>query len=368
VPYDGGNTVVSSAPLSLQLAGSKELGGAERWLMRFAAALDERGIPAEIGVRHGSGLAAHDFGRLPLHRLPFLTVWDPVSSGAVSSLIRRRQPEIVQTYMGRATRLTRLPRGNGPVHVARLGGYYALSPYRHAHAWIGNTRGLCDWMVAQGLPAERVFQIYNFAAPPRPVDPTQVSARRVELGIPDDAWVLVALGRLVPVKGHADLIAALARIPDEIAGRPLRLVLVGDGPLGDSLRHESVRLGQSGRICWAGWQTDPGLYLQMADLVVFPSLENETLGNVILEAWSWSRPLLATRFRGARELASHGENAWCVPCTDPPALAEGIRTLLADDRLRASLVASGRRRIATDLSRDAVMDRYLELYRLLVRS
>ena len=353
-------------PLSLQIAGSKELGGAERWLMRFAAALDARGIPAELAVRRGSGLARHDFGRLPVHRLPFLTVWDPLSRLAVSDLIRRRRPDIVQTYMGRATRLTRLGPCGGPVHLARLGGYYAIGPYRHAHAWIGNTLGLCDWMVRQGLPADRVHHIYNFADQVAPKDPALIAARRAELGIPTDAWVLVALGRLVPVKGHGDLIAALARLPREIAGRPLRLVLVGDGPLGASLRRQAAALGQERRVCWAGWQTDPGVYLQMADLVVFPSLEAETLGNVILEAWSWDRALVATRFRGARELARHGEDAWCVPCADPAALAEGVRGVLEDDGLRASLAGRGGERVRREFARETIMDLYLGLYRGLV--
>lgn len=353
-------------PFSLQMVGSKALGGAERWLMRFAAALDARAVPAEIAIRRGSGLDAHDFGRLAVHRLPFLTVWDPYSRTAVSSLIRRRRPDIVQTYMGRATRLTRLPARGGPVHLARLGGYYALSPYRHAHGWIGNTRGLCDWMIAQGLPAERVHHIYNFADPPHPVAPQQVADCRRALGLPDDAWVLVALGRLVPVKGHADLIAALARLPAEIAGRPWRLVLVGDGPLGERLRRQAARLGQGERIGWAGWQTDPGPYLALADLVVFPSLEEETLGNVILEAWSWDKPLLTARFRGARELVRHGEDAWCVPCADPPALAHGIRELLEDDALRATLARRGGERVRRELGRDAILDQYLDLYRRLV--
>ena len=352
-------------PFSLQMVGSKALGGAERWLMRFAAALDARAIPAEIAIRRGSGLDAHDFGRLPVHRLPFLTVWDPLSRHAVSTLIRRRRPDIVQTYMGRATRLARLAPRGGPVHVARLGGYYGLGPYRHAHAWIGNTRGLCDWMIAQGLPAERVYHIYNFADPPHPVAPDRVADCRRELGLPDDAWVLVALGRLVPVKGQSDLIEALARLPQEIAGRPLRLVLVRDGPLGGPLRRQAAQLGQDKRIAWAGWQTDPGPYLQMADLVVFPSLEEETLGNVILEAWSWSRPLVATRFRGARELARHGEDAWCVPCGDPLALALGIQEMLADDGLRSALARRGGERARRELGRDAILDQYLDLYRRL---
>lgn len=354
-----------SEPLSLQMIASKQLGGAERWFMRFTAALARLGVPAEVAIRRGSALDGHDFGRLPVYRLPYLTVWDPVSRGAVSGLIRRLRPQIVQTYMGRATRLTHLRERplDGPVHLARLGGYYDLGPYRHAHGWIGNTRGLCDWMIQQGLPAGRVHHIYNFADPARRVAADLVAERRAALGIPDDAWVLVTLGRLVPVKGHAHLIAALARLPETIADRPLRLVLVGDGPLVGSLRRRSEQLGQSHRIVWAGWQGDPRPFLQMADLVVFPSLDAETLGNVILEAWAWGRPLVTTRFRGARELTRHGEDAWCVPCEDSKALADGIAVVLADPGLMSTLSAHGSERVEREFGRDAIMGQYLELYR-----
>ena len=351
-------------PPSLHLVGSKGVGGAERWVQRFAVALAAQRAPALVGVRAGSAVAGLDMGGLPVRTLPFLSVWDPISRSAVTRLIREQRPAIVQTYMGRATRLTR--HTGGAVHLARLGGYYKLASYRHADAWVGNTRGLCDWMIAGGLPAARVHQIYNFVDAPEPLPDAEISALRDSLGIPADALVLVVLGRLVPVKGHASLVAALARLPAELGGRRWRLLIVGDGPLRAGLAHQAARLGIGERLVWAGWQPVPGPYLQLADLVVFPSRDPETLGNVILEAWAWRRPLLTTRFRGAREITRHGEDAWCVPCDDPPALAEGIRQLLADQALRLALADRGAARAAADFGRETIMVQYLDLYRQLV--
>jgi len=354
-----------SIPPSLQMVGSKALGGAERWLIRFSAALAERGAPTELAIRAGSGLESVNLPPLPVHRLPFRTVWDPISRGAVSRLIRRLEPDIVQTYMGRATRLTRLRAGSGPVHIARLGGYYDLAPYRHAHAWIGNTKGLCDWMVRQGLPADRVFHIYNFVDTPRPVPTEQVEALRIELGVPADAWVLVTAGRFVPVKGHVHLLEALSRLPLQIEGRPLRLILLGDGVLGSRLQVQAEQAGLAKLVVWTGWQPDPGPYYQLADLVVFPSLDQETLGNVILDAWAWSRPLVTSRFRGAREIVRHGQDAWCVPCGDGPALAKGIEQVLRDPALAKAMVEGGRERVQSEFGRGPIIDRYLEIYRFL---
>ncbi|MBK1648819.1 glycosyltransferase [Rhabdochromatium marinum] len=354
-------------PSSLQLIGSQALGGAEHWFQRFARALAVESAPAVLGVRRGSALETLDYGGLPVERLPFLSVWDPLSRAAIRRQVRQHCPEIVQTYMGRATRLTRLsPVGNaGPVQIARLGGYYKLAPYRHAQAWIGNTRGLCDWMIAQGLPAARVHHIYNFAAPAQPHPPTAITALRQQLEL-GEAWVLVALGRLVPVKGHHYLLQALSRLPAQIEQRPWVLLLLGDGPLRAKLQQQALETGLMERLRWCGWQSDPGLYLQLADLVVFPSLEQETLGNVILEAWSWQRPLLSAQFRGARELLRPGEDALTVPCADAPALAAGIQHLLSDARLREHLVRAGAQRVAAEFSRTVIMRQYRELYRMLI--
>ena len=353
-------------PSSLQIIASKRLGGAERWAQRFVAALREQHAPVTIAVRAGSAVAGLDLGGLPVRGLPFVTVWDPVSRAAVTSLVRELRPELVQTYMGRATRLTRLS-GN-PVHVARLGGYYKLGPYRHADAWIGNTRKLADWMIEQGLPAERVHHIYNFVDRPRPSSEAEIDRLRASLAVPVDAWVMAALGRFVTMKGHRILLDALARLPAEVAGRPWRLILLGDGPLRSALMRQAAELGIAERLVWVGWQRVPGPYLQLADLIVFPSLAYEPFGNVILDAWAWEKPLLATRFFGALEVVRHAEDGCCVPCEDPPALADGIQLLLGDDSLRAALARRGAERAAAEFGKQAIMAQYRDLYRQLVRA
>jgi len=113
--------------------------------MPLNAALVEQGIPAELAVRAGSELER--IAPPPPAPAALSNRMGSISRNAVSRLIRRIKPDIVQTYTGRATYTTRLASGAGPVHIARQGDCYRLHPYRHAHAWIGNTKGLCDYMV-----------------------------------------------------------------------------------------------------------------------------------------------------------------------------------------------------------------------------
>ena len=93
--------------------------------------------------------------------------------------------------------------------------------------------------------------------------------------------VMLGLGRLHPNKGWADLLDAFASLPASSRGAPLRLLMVGDGPLRKDLEQLSGQLGLAARVHWAGWQHDPAPYYQLADVFVCASV-HEPLGNVIL--------------------------------------------------------------------------------------
>lgn len=349
---------------TLHLIGSKSLGGAERWFIRFTRALAGAGEPTHALVRRGSDLVGVDWGQVQLDQLPMRTVWDPLSRREVRRAVRRIAPDLVQTYMGRATRLTHL--GGRPVHLARLGNYYDLGGYRHCDAWIGNTRGICDYLVQAGFPVERVHLIYNFVDAPGPAPAAILDGLRARWSIPRDAWVLLAPGRFTPIKGFDDLLLAFARLPPEIGGRPCVLLLLGDGPLRLELEELARRLGIAEGVRFAGWRTEPAPYYDLADLVVFSAKTGEPFGNVLIETWAHGRPLLATEFLGAQEITRQGEDAWRVPCGDPVALADGIALLLTEKSLRDTLAEQGRQRAARDFSKDAILAQYLDLYQTLL--
>ena len=349
---------------TLHLIGSKTLGGAERWFIRFTRALAGLGEPTHAIVRRGSDLVPIDWGQVDLGELPMRTVWDPLSRHEVRRAVRRIAPDLVQTYMGRATRLTHL--GGRPVHVARLGNYYDLGGYRHCDAWIGNTRGICDHLIRTGFPADRVHLIYNFVEPPPATPTSRLDALRAQWSVPEDAWVLLAPGRFTPIKGYDDLLQAFAQLPARVGGRSCLLLLLGEGPLRAELQGLATRLGIDERVRFTGWQTEPGPYYDLADLVVFPAKPGEPFGNVLIETWSHGKPLLATEFLGAKEVARHGEDAWRVPCEDPGALADGMALLLRDGALREGLATQGLQRATRDFSPEAILGEYLDLYRRLL--
>lgn len=350
---------------SAHVAAGQALGGAELFYVRLVNALQER---------QGSVLAITSPGGLISQRLrpdvaqlhvPMRGIADFPSRWRIGAIVRENRPDIVQTYMGRATRLTHLDPARHSIHVARLGGYYDVKGYRHAHAWVGNTRGICDHLIRSGLPAARIVHIGNFVDIPVAHSSEEIAERRRKMDIPEEATVLLAVGRFHPVKGFADLLAAFSLLKETIHGRPLILVIVGDGPLKASLQSHASQLGLDHRIRWAGWQLDPHPYYELADLFICPS-HHETLGNVILEAWAHCRPVLSTQTAGAMELAGDERQLWTVPTQDPHAMAEGIRRLLEDESLRAAVAASGRKKIDDHYSQPQIVNAYLDFYQRLL--
>jgi len=353
---------------SLQIIGSRQGGGAERFFVRLVTALNRRGHRAVAVVPPDSWVEGALPADIPRERCAMRSVWDPLARWRLQQLVRRHRPPIVQTWMGRATRLLRLPAGGSSVHVARLGGYYNLKGYRHAHAWIGNTRGIRDYLIEEGLPERAVFHVGNFVDAAPPIDTRTRCAFRATHGIPEQAWLLFALGRLHPNKGFSDLLAAFERLPESLHGQPLHLMIAGEGPLRETLHRQAAEGHAASRIHWPGWLDDPNTALQSADLFVCPS-RHEPLGNVILEAWASGAPVLSTATAGGRELIDPGVDGVLVPVGDVAALARGIEELMRwpAERL-AELAAAGRARVEHEFSESAITGRYLDLYRHLGES
>ncbi|MFA5940516.1 MAG: glycosyltransferase [Sinimarinibacterium sp.] len=344
---------------SLQIIGSQTMGGAENSFVRLVSALTRAGMPADVVTRKGSEVHGALEGHCARFQAPMRNSLDLPSVLRIRRLLREGAYPIVQTWATRATWLTRAP--SGIVHVARLGGYYRPRNFRHADAWIVNTRGLRDWMIGNGFPAQRVHWIDNFV----PVDERAPPLSRRDLSIPDDALVTVVLGRLVRKKGFQDLLAALAALPERLTGRTHHLLLMGEGPLRAELEAQARASGLHDRVHFTGWIDASVAALAIGDVLICPSRE-EPLGNVILEAWSKNLPVLSTRTAGGDELIEDGVTGLLCAVGDPGELARHWRRLLEEPALRTELGGRGGEHFRARYSEAATVAAYRQLYGQLV--
>lgn len=346
-------TMADPVRLFQAMAGA-QLGGAEAFFERFAAAVQRRGLAQRVAVRRDVERAKRlRAAKVDVVELGFGGPLDIRTRLALAGELRRFAPNLVLSWMSRASTVLpprALVRGARYTTIGRMGGYYDLKYYRRCDWLIGNTQDIRDYIVRAGWPAARAVYLPNF------VDANAATPIvRASLDTPADAPVALALGRLHPNKAFDLLIAAATRLP------ALHVWIAGEGPLEAELRAAAAQGDLQGRVHFLGWRRDVGALLASADLLVCPS-RHEPLGNVVIEAWAHRRPVVATASQGPRQLIQDRQTGLLVPIDDADALAGAIRTLLADDAFAAALADAGRAAYEAGFTEAAVVDRYLEFF------
>lgn len=206
---------------------------------------------------------------------------------------------------------------------------------------------------ARYIPNALNFQRFD----DRRVDRT---ALRAELGLPANAPVVGAVGRLVALKGYTYLLEAW---PLVLQGHPeAHLVIVGDGPERAALQTQAQTAGIAARVHFVGARADVEALLALMDLFVSTSLI-EGLPTAVLESMAAGVPVIVSRIPGNLELVVDGQTGIVTPPAAPRALAEAITAALAEpDRLQR-LAAAAYRMARAAFSIEAVAGRYAALYR-----
>ncbi|MCH5373987.1 MAG: glycosyltransferase [Planctomycetes bacterium] len=193
--------------------------------------------------------------------------------------------------------------------------------YRQSHRVLAVSRQAAD-------SAERFYRLPSGSTDVirNPVDQQRLVQLSAEDPPPrDDRLTLVCVARMTEEKGHRDLLTALriaqTNWPAELP--PLRLWLVGDGPLRRQLESDWSQQGGPFQVEFLGKQENPAKFIKTADALVLPSLF-EGMPNVVLEAMALRTPVIATRVGGTLELQRDQPTIlWAEP-SHPASLANAI--------------------------------------------
>lgn len=192
-----------------------------------------------------------------------------------------------------------------------------------------------DW-VAMRQPFPKQIRIYN----PFPLDRFADDAPACESN-----YQFLYLGRLVSEKGVGTLIRALGMLVEHHPGKPITLLIIGDGNWQERLAALAEEIGIADHIIFAGRQTGRELVemVEQCQIAVVPSEWEEPMGGVALELLAAGLPLIVSKNGGIAECA--GEAALRFDNGDPVMLADCMARLLEDAELRASLRQKGREQL-----------------------
>ncbi|MFB9353053.1 glycosyltransferase [Streptomyces heliomycini] len=368
--------LVSEHASPLAALGGVDAGGQNVHVAALAGALADRGHRVTVHTRRDApdlpdrvtlreGVEVHHVPAGPARPVPkdrLLPYMDEFGR-CLARVWRARTPDVAHSHYwmsGLASLGAARELGLPLLHT-----YHALGTVKRRHQRLADTSpperigceievGLgCDRVVAtcrdevaelirMGVPAHRIGVVPCGVDTERfsPVGPV---APRGPL-----RYRLVQLGRLVPRKGAAVSVAALARLPDTD-------VLVVGGPPADRLdadpevrrlRDVARDAGVAGRVRFTGG-VDAGrvpALLRSADVVLCPA-DYEPFGIVPLEAMACGRPVVASAVGGQLDTVADPGTGRLVPPGDPEALARTVAGLLADPAARRACGAGGRRRV-----------------------
>ncbi|WP_426100700.1 glycosyltransferase family 4 protein [Massilia sp. TSP1-1-2] len=159
-------------------------------------------------------------------------------------------------------------------------------------------------------------------------------------------------------KRHADLLAAVAHLRHE--GMPVKVLLVGDGPMRARIEACRHRLRLDSAVVLAGFQADVRPFIAACDVMALTS-HSETFPIATLEYMALAKPLVASDVGGMREQVEHGTNGLLFAAGDVNALAAALRRI-ADPPLRARLGQGALATVRARFDLHAMLARYEALF------
>jgi colanic acid/amylovoran biosynthesis glycosyltransferase len=182
-----------------------------------------------------------------------------------------------------------------------------------------------------------------------------------------DEDLVVAVGRLDPIKGFDVLVDALAELRRQ--GRRFRCQVIGEGPLRRELQARIDRQGLSEQVALVGArsQADVRAALSAATIFALPSLiapsgDRDGIPVSLMEAMAAGAPVVSTRVSGIPELIEDQREGLLVAPQDPRALADALARLLDDGALRRRLAVAGRAKIEREFDAAREANKLLELF------
>jgi glycosyltransferase involved in cell wall biosynthesis len=379
----------------VQIIKTLNIGGAERFGIELAKALEKRRFHVEVYVyfQDGSEVEKDWLARLGEANIPstFLTAWkgnDQMASyldglRTMARLLRDRPADILHSHfqLGTLSALTcrRIGLARRVVRTAHnhprkewSPGLYGAIRHQLISKWV---YPLClDAEVAVSsaitdelrkhpgarLAKKPILTIFNAISPEILID--QAGARdRSDDTIP---FVIGSIGRLTEQKGYWCLIRAL---PAVIAANPgVQIWLIGEGEQKEWLEKVASQLKLDTHIRFFGKRTDALDLLRQMDLFVLPSFW-EGLPTVLMESAASNVPIIATDIPGNNEIVEKDVSGWLVPPGDPDALAAAILEAIGRPDLRAERARQARKGLGRFLIA-SVAEQYADLYQRLLGS
>lgn len=329
------------------------VGGAERQVVNTLNHLQaaEKHLLV-LSAPSDSGLTQNiDSSTVTVHYIPVRVRWLPINLWQISRFFKRQNIDVVHTHMYWASVYGVIAAAIARVSVV-VTSEHGMNPWKKTrHRWLERqVLGRCADLrlcVSKAIlkqrcehdriPVAKLRVLPNGTAvgPPREARP------------PGSTMRLIAVGRLIDVKGYPVLIEAVKLLADQ--GMSVALDILGDGERRAALQSSIDDLALSDHVTLRGNVDNPSSWLDKADIYIMSS-RREGQPMALLEAMAGSLPIVASAVGGIPDTVSDGAEALLVAPDDPLALAAAIRRIIDDPEFARRLGENAYARVQKDYS------------------
>lgn len=209
---------------------------------------------------------------------------------------------------------------------------------------VGVSRHTLERHLAQGFFRHATTRVIHngLSGMPLPAVPARVADQPLRVGY---------VGQLTPTKGIAELVAVMRSWPASTC----TLTVAGRGAADFEL---ALRAQAPANVSFLGF-VDPAQVYRRIDVLVVPSLWQEPLATVVLEAFMHGVPVIATNRGGMPEMVEHGRTGIVYEPSDPTGLRDAIAAFVSDRSLGSRMqprLAERARYFASDRMRSDYLD------------
>jgi len=307
--------------------------------------------------------------QLPVHEKFPLTILSAIDK--IKDIIKNERIDIVHAR-SRVPALSAFfaAHSSGVPFVTTCHGYYSKHIFSNVMGW-GKFVIVPSNIVARHM-------ISNFKVP---IERIRLIPRGVDLGKftftgPDNKknkqeYAIAVIGRITPIKGHIYLIRAISKIARMIPN--IKVYIIGNPPASKPKYKQELevlvkRLSLSQYVDFSGDCDNIPERLKGIDLLVVPSVGEETFGRVIIEAQASGVPVIASRIGGIVDIIKENYNGVLVNPRDYSALAETMLKVIKDKELQAALSANGRSYVEKHFTLETMYDSTMKVYKEAIES
>jgi glycosyltransferase involved in cell wall biosynthesis len=366
-------------PRILLIIPTLDRGGAEKQLALLACGLKARGWDVHVCclTRGGPWQATLAAASVPVTIIGKPWKLDPFAYFRLRRFVAELKPDLVHTWLFAANSYGRVAALSvGVKHI--VAGERCVDPWkktyqlqidrylaRRTERIVTNSPGVVDFYAQKGIPNEKFVVIPNGIPPFEPANAVSREDLLDELGLPPDAKLIGAVGRLWPQKRYKDLIWAMDLL--RCVRKDVYLLIVGDGPQRWRLERYATQVSVELPVRFLGERDDvPRILPHLSCFWLGSAYEGQS--NALMEAMSAGLPVIVSDIPGNRDLVIDGETGFLVRLGDRAGFAARTSELLKQPDLAARLGATGKQRIEQEFSVGRMIDRHEELYRSLLGS